>query len=43
MSFFKGKKQHKIGLKLRDAIIDYCEKNDTIDIRLDNRIEIINN
>ena len=43
MSFFKGKKQHKIGLKLRDAIIDYCEKNDTIDIRLDNRIEIIDN
>ena len=43
MSFFKGKKQHKIGLKLRDAIIDYCEKKDTIDIRLDNRIEIINN
>ena len=43
MSFFKGKKQHKIGLKLRDAIIDYCEKNDTIDIRLDNRIKIINN
>ena len=43
MSFFKGKKQHKIGLKLRDAIIDYCKKNDTIDIRLDNRIEIINN
>ena len=43
MTFFKSKKQHKIGIKLRDAIIEYCEKTDTIDVQLDNRIKIINN
>ena len=43
MTFFKSKKQHKIGIKLRDAIIEYCEKTDTIDVQLDNRITIINN
>jgi len=30
----------KIGIKLRDAIIDYCNKKDTINIVLDNRIKI---
>tara|TARA_B100000427_G_scaffold230636_1_gene193793 strand:- start:546 stop:1256 length:711 start_codon:yes stop_codon:yes gene_type:complete len=43
MVFFKGKKQHKVGIKLRDAIIEYCEKKDTIDVQLDNRITIIKN
>lgn len=43
MKFFKNKKQKKIGLKLRDAIIDYCEKNDTINVKIDNRIIILNN
>ena len=41
MTFFKGKKQHKVGLKLRDAIIEYCKNTDTIDVQLDNRITII--
>ena len=40
MSFFKNKKQYKIGIKLRDAIIDYCSKKDTLNITLDNRIKI---
>ena len=40
MSFFKNKKQYKIGIKLRDAIIDYCSKKDTININLDDRIKI---
>ena len=43
MSFFHGKNQQKVGIKLRDAIIDYCEKIDTIDVKLDNRIRIIRN
>ena len=42
MWFFKEKKQEKVGLKLRDAIIDYCMKNDTIKVELDNRIIIEN-
>ena len=37
----KGKKQHKVGIKLRDAIIEYCKNTDTIDVQLDNRITII--
>ena len=41
MSFFQGKEQHKVGIKLRDAIIDYCIKADTIDVTLDNRIRIL--
>lgn len=41
IDFFKNKKQIKIGLKLRDAILDYCIKKDTIDIKLDNRIIIL--
>ncbi len=43
MSFFQGKEQIKVGIKLRDAIIDYCSKTDTIDIQLDNRIKVISN
>ena len=43
MSFFNNKKQEHLNLKVRDAIINYCLKNDTIEIQLDNRISIINN
>ena len=43
MGFFKGKEQQKVGIKLRDAIIDYCTKKDTINVKLDNRIRIIKN
>ena len=43
MSFFQNKKQYKVGLKLRDAIIDHCNKNDTIIATLDGRIKIIDN
>jgi 2',3'-cyclic-nucleotide 2'-phosphodiesterase (5'-nucleotidase family) len=38
MSFFKDKKQTKVGIKLRDAIINYCVAQDTISSELDNRI-----
>ncbi len=41
MSFFHNKEQKKLGLKLRDAIIDYCSKKDTIFAELDNRIIIL--
>ena len=41
--FFKDKKQQKIGIKLRDAIIDYCSKTDTIAVSVDGRIQIIEN
>ena len=30
MKFFKDKKQHKVGIKMRDALINYCSKQDTI-------------
>ena len=43
MSFFQNKEQYKVGLKLRDAIIDHCTKTDTITSTLDGRIKIINN
>jgi len=43
MSFFQNKEQIKVGTKLRDAIIDYCTKTDTISIELDDRIKIISN
>ena len=43
MSFFHEKEQQKVGLKLRDAIIDYCSKTDTIDVQLDYRIKILEN
>ena len=41
MWFFKDKKHTKIGIKLRDAIIDYCINNDTINVQLDKRITIL--
>ena len=41
MSFLKDKKQIKVGIKLRDAIIDYCSNTDTIDVQLDNRIIVL--
>jgi len=43
MSFFQNKEQYKVGLKLRDAIIDHCTKTDTISATLDGRIKIIDN
>jgi len=43
MSFFQNKEQLKVGIKLRDAIIDYCTKTDTINMQLDGRIKIIEN
>lgn len=41
MYFFKDKEQKKAGIKLRDAIINYCISNDTISSKLDNRITIV--
>ena len=38
MWFFKDKKQIKVGIKLRDAIIDHCRKSDTLSSKLDNRL-----
>ena len=43
MSFLKEKKQQKLGIKLRDAIINFCIKKDTINIELDDRIKILKN
>ena len=43
MSFFQNKEQYKLGLKLRDAIIDHCIKTDTITATIDGRIKIIDN
>jgi hypothetical protein len=43
MSFFQNKEQYKVGLKLRDAIIDHSTKTDTITSTLDGRIKIIDN
>ena len=40
MSFFKGKKQTKVGIKLRDAIINYCISKESISSKLDNRLSI---
>ena len=39
MSFFTGKKQELVGVKVRDAIINYCISKDTITSKIDNRIE----
>jgi len=38
MWFIKDKEQNKVGIKLRDAIIDHCSKSDTISSKLDNRL-----
>ena len=43
MWFFKDKEQIKVGIKLRDAIIDHCSKSDTISSKLDNRLIITEN
>ncbi|MDB0027126.1 5'-nucleotidase C-terminal domain-containing protein [Flavobacteriales bacterium] len=43
MWFFKDKEQIKVGIKLRDAIIDHCSKSDTISSELDNRLIITEN
>ncbi|MDB0007420.1 5'-nucleotidase C-terminal domain-containing protein [Flavobacteriales bacterium] len=43
MSFFNNKEQHKVGVKMRDALIDYCVKNDTISSTLDSRHLILFN
>ena len=37
MKFFKDKTQHKVGIKMRDALINYCIKQDTISSKLDER------
>ncbi len=41
MSFFTGKEQEIVDLKVRDAIINHCLSNDTIISKLDNRLSII--
>ena len=41
MWFFKDKTQTKVGIKLRDAIINYCKENETITSEIDGRLEII--
>jgi len=43
MNFFQNKEQLKVGMKLRDAIIDYCSKTDTLHVKLDGRLKIIEN
>ena len=43
MWFFQDKEQIKVGLKLRDVIIDYCNNADTISSKLDNRLIIKDN
>ena len=42
MSFFINKTHEKLGIKLRDAIIEHCKKIDTLDVKLDNRYIIEN-
>lgn len=39
MSFFTEKEQYPVGIKVRDAIINYCSSKDTITSRLDNRFK----
>ena len=41
MSFFTGKKQELLGVKVRDAIINHSLYTDTIVSKLDNRLSII--
>ena len=38
MKLFINKEQKKVGIKLRDAIIEYCIEKDTLDIQIDNRL-----
>ena len=37
MKFFKDKIQHKVGIKMRDALINFCIQQDTISSILDER------
>ena len=41
MKFFKYKTQHKVGIKMRDALINYCIKKDSISSKLDKRYLIL--
>ena len=41
MSFFQDKQQTMVGVKLRDAIINYCLSKDTITSKLDGRLKQI--
>ena len=41
MKFFNNKKQHKVGVKLRDAIINYCKMKEEIYSEIDNRIRLL--
>ncbi len=41
MKLFKDKTQHKVGIKMRDALINYCIKKDTISSNLDERYLIL--
>ena len=43
MSFFNNKNQLKVGLKIRDAIINYCKSEQTISSKLDGRITLYQN
>ena len=43
MSFLKEIEQQKVGLKLRDVIINFCIQKDTINVQLDDRIKILEN
>ncbi len=43
MSFFKGKEQTKLEIKLRDVIINYCISNSNISSKEDGRLTIIEN
>lgn len=42
MIFYKNKDYTSTSLKMRDAIIDYCNQTDTIESKLDNRNLILN-
>jgi 2',3'-cyclic-nucleotide 2'-phosphodiesterase (5'-nucleotidase family) len=43
MSFLKNKKQNKVGIKMRDAMLSFCNDNDTIRAIFDNRhLKLIN-
>ena len=42
MSFFINKTHEKLGIKLRDAIIEHCKNIDSLDVKFDNRYIIEN-
>ena len=42
MIFYKNKEYTSTNLKMRDALINYCNQTDTIDSKLDNRNLILN-